>query len=224
MARLSSVKRPTATPARRSSAPEMRQHAVHPVEIFPHVLEEQDRPVEIGKVSSPDETLEQREVAARERPLGHTTAQRRDAILAGQQHSGRLRQALQPAGRRGGDQDPLEMAAGEGRHRGPRHRGVERHHPGAPGDGVEDGGDVRIADERLRRLGERVEIHPIENPRRPIAAPDAPDRGCVGIAEGAVQIGQPLIVGAREVAVPLRGVGAQCRFVTQRTAERFGPG
>ena len=72
--------------------------------------------------------------------------------------------------------------------------------------------------------GERVEIHPIQNPRRPIAAPDTPDRGDVGIAEGAVQIGQSLIVGAREVSMARRGVGAQRRFVTQRTAERLGAG
>ena len=57
------------------------QHPVDAVEVLVHVLEEQQRPVEVGEVGRADQALQQGEVAARERPLGDAAADRDDAVL-----------------------------------------------------------------------------------------------------------------------------------------------
>ena len=87
------------------------------------------------------------------------------------------------------------------------------------------GGDVRVADHRTRAAGERLEVHAVEDASDAVPAADAPDGvDRVGIAKGAVEIGQAIVVGAGEVAVVTGGVRRNDGFVIQRTAERLGAG
>ena len=74
----------------------------------------------------------------------------------------------------------------------------------------------------LRPPRQRLEVHPVEDAGDAVAAADAPDGIDGGVAEGRVEIGQPLVVGAGQIAVAVAGVRAQDRFVIQRTAERLG--
>ena len=127
-----------------------------------------------------------------------------DTILRGQQHVGRLGQAL-PAGRRARRRSARARSAG-GR------RAASRR---APSGAWKVTTPVRrVTALRIAVMSEypmsgfgawasASKSMPIEDPGRAVAAPDAPDRIDVGIAQGGVQIGQPLLVGAGEVAMAL---------------------
>ena len=116
------------------------------------------------------------------------------------------------------------MAAAEGRHLGAGSGRVKAYQAGPAADGREQGGDVRIPDHRARAAGQCLEVHAVEDPGDAVAAPDAPHGVDRRIAEGAVQIGQPIGVGAGEVAVVIRGVRAQrsVRNPAHGTAPRPG--
>ncbi len=109
-------------PLQRAGHPEMGEHPVHPIEILTHVLEEEDGAVEIREVRRADQALQQREVAAGERSFGHAAVQGRDPVVTGKQDIRRIGQPAKPPGGLRGPEDPLEVPAGEGRHRDPGHR------------------------------------------------------------------------------------------------------
>ena len=82
--------------------------------------------------------------------------------------------------------------------------------------------DVGVSDDRARPPRERLEVDAVEDAGHAVAAANAPDGVDRRIAERRVEVGQPLVVGAGEVAVVTAGVRAHDRFVIQRTAERLG--
>jgi hypothetical protein len=84
--------------------------------------------------------------------------------------------------------------------------------------------DVGEAHQRLGAAREGREVDPIEDPGRAVAAANAPDGIDGGIVQGGVQIVEPLLVGAREIAVVAAGARGEHGFVTQRTAEGPRPG
>jgi hypothetical protein len=101
---------------------------------------------------------------------------------------------------------------------------VEGHQIGVTPGSQQERGDVAVPDQRLGSLEQGVELDPIEDPGDPISTTDAPDRVDGGVGHRVVEIGQAVIVGAGQVAVPAPRAGTQHRFVIQRTAERLGPG
>jgi hypothetical protein len=68
-----------------------------------------------------------------------------------------------------------------------------------------------------------LEGDPVENAGDTVPATNAPNCIDAGIGNRLIEIGEPVVVGAGEIAVSSPGVGRQHRDVIQRTAERFGP-
>ena len=108
----------TAEPGQRPHHPQVGQHAVDPVQVLAHVLEEEEGTVEIGKVGRADQALEQGEVAAGKRAVRDPAAHGDDPVLLRDQYVRRRRQRLQQARRLGRGEHPREMPAAEPRHRG----------------------------------------------------------------------------------------------------------
>src|SRR5215213_6219304 len=61
--------------------PEVGEYPIDSIEIFAHVLQEEESSVEFGKVRRADETVEQGEVPADERALGCSAGQGDDSTL-----------------------------------------------------------------------------------------------------------------------------------------------
>src|SRR5215210_3788129 len=72
---------------KQSGVSEVSEHSVDPVELFTHILEEEDGAAELRAVRSSDQALEQAQVTADERTLGFATAQGDDAVVAGNQYT-----------------------------------------------------------------------------------------------------------------------------------------
>jgi hypothetical protein len=70
--------------------------------------------------------------------------------------------------------------------------------------------------------GERGEVDPVEDSQQSDAAPEAPDRVDGVVAQGGVEVVEPLVVAAGEPAVARRHVGAEPRLEAEGAAERFG--
>ncbi len=188
--------------------PEVREHAIDPVERLSHVLEEEDRADEVGEESRADEALEQRQVAADQRPLGHALTQRHDAILPRGLHTGRLRQALEPSGRLRIAQHLVEVPEAELGHRVPRRGAMKGHHAGLLQRTIQQCRDVGIADDRLGALPQCREVDLLQDARHAVAAADAPHRVDRRIAQGRVEVGETIGIAPGEVAQPVADMRA----------------
>ena len=98
---------------------------------------------------------------------------------------------------------------------------MKGHHAGQPGNRVQQSGNIGIADEHLGVAGHGGVVHPFQETDRAIAAANAPDGIDGGVLKGMIEVREPLVVGAGQVAVASVGALAENRLVTQRTAERL---
>ena len=203
--------------------PQVREHAVHPVEIFPHVLEEEDRAIETGPMRRPHQALQQAQVAAHERPFGHPGPDGQNPVVLGHQHAGGLGEPAEAAGRLGAGEDPLEVESAECRHGRPGGRTVKGDQSGVARGGEQEGGDIAVAYDDLGPVPQGLEGDPVEDAGDAVPTTNAPNGIDGGIRNRLIEIGQPVVVGAGEIAVPSPGVSRQDRDVIQRTAERLGP-
>ena len=198
----------------RADRAKMGEHAVHPVQILVHLLQDENRADEIGKPSRADEALEQRKIATGEGPLG-------DPLAHGDHRLARY-ELERPCGL-GARQHSLEVASAERGHRLAGDRSVVGDHSRDLIDAGKQSRDVRKADHGARATRERFEIHLAEYASQAIPTPQAPDRVDALITKGVVEIGKPVGIGAGEIPVPACRMGGNHRFVIQRTAEPHGP-
>ena len=99
---------------------------------------------------------------------------------------------------------------------------MEGHHARPADDTGQQGRDVRVAEDGTRPSRERLEVHPVQDAGHAVPAADAPNCVDAGITKRGVEVGQTLVVRAGEVPEVTAHVGAEDRFVIQRTAQRLG--
>ena len=189
------------------------------VEILADVLDEEEGVLEVGEVAGADQALEEREVPSHQRPHRNAGDQPDDAAVRRHEHVGRRRHAAQPTGGVDGGEDAIKVPAAERSEGGARHRGVEGHEPGLDLRGVEERGDIGEPHDRLGALPEGGKVHLVQDAGHAVAAAEAPDRVDPRVGDGGVQVAQPFVVPAGEVAVVAVGVGTQLRLEPESAAE-----
>src|SRR5690348_11608245 len=78
---------------------------------------------------------------------------------------------------------------------------MEAHEIAAPADRGVKRRDIRVSDHRLRSTPQCCVIEAIEDAHRTVAAANAPDRIDAIVGNRGVEIGESLIVAAREIAI-----------------------
>jgi hypothetical protein len=100
------------------------------------------------------------------------------------------------------------MAPAELRHLGSRYRTVERDYACETSDGIEQGGRVGEADQRLGLSTQGGVIDLVQQTDRAVATADAPDCRNGGIPECLVEISQALRIRTSKIAMTLVGIFA----------------
>ena len=88
--------------------------------------------------------------------------------------------------------------------------------------GQQQGGDIAVAYDGLGPVPQGLEGDPVENASDAVSTTNAPNGINGGIRNSLIEIGEPIVVGTGEIAVPPPRVGRQDGNVIQRTAERLG--
>ena len=187
-----------------------------------HVLEEEDRAVEVD--------LPGRSHGLHEEPEAAACKRRRGLAANDGAHVGVVRVARDLA-RAAAPQNLEEARSGERRRLLVAHAcdtgAVERGETRALPDRDVEGGDVGIADERLRVRGDDVEVEEGNRLRRPVAALHAVDDVDLGVGEEGVQVVGALLGRARDEVVPSVDPRRQLdavplRFPPLDSAEKIG--
>src|SRR5215203_2883352 len=134
---------------KRSDQPQMREHTVHPVQVFTDVLEKKNGSCKLGKVWRAHQTLQQCQVATDEGAFSDAGAQRHNSVFGGYQLTHRHGQASQTTSEGISGQDQLEVPATERGHGGARHGAVKGDDTCHLGDRVQERGNIGETDDDL---------------------------------------------------------------------------
>jgi hypothetical protein len=206
----------------RTDRSKVRQHPIHSVEILSDVFDEENGALEIREIGCPNESLEEGQIPACEWTFGRAGSQGHDPSLACSEHIVRGPNSAQTPSWRRVPNRTFEVLAAEPREICARNRAVERDDPGDAGHRVQEGRDIRIPNQNLGDPGQRLVVHGMKDTGDAVAPAQTPDCVDSRVADGAVEIGQPLLVGATQIAVFLSRVRAHLWLESERPAHLGG--